>query len=237
MRNRIVKEGFFKNCDLGQLSPLARILFIGLWCLADKEGRLWDRPSQIKAEVLPYDDCNVDELLEKLIEFGFISRYEANGQKCIQVVNFQKHQTLTSWEKTTSSDVPAQKNFKRTSAGLQKSVRSTSERSSNDRSSTEQKVTALETPFHGEGFLAALADYEQHRKEKRDPLKPTSRRLLYRKFELWGEEKSTAAMLESIQNGWTGVFIKNGNGHGAPSKSERTQQAVENVIARYEREF
>jgi len=36
---------------------LARLLYPGLWMLADREGRLEDRPLRIKAEILPYDTC------------------------------------------------------------------------------------------------------------------------------------------------------------------------------------
>lgn len=80
------------NDQLGVLHPLTRILFAGLWCIADREGRLPDRPIRIKAEVLPYDNCNIDELLNQLHEAGFIMRYQICDGKFIQVINFVKHQ-------------------------------------------------------------------------------------------------------------------------------------------------
>ena len=49
-RARNVKPGFFKNELLAECEPLARILFEGLWCEADREGRLEDRPRRLKAE-------------------------------------------------------------------------------------------------------------------------------------------------------------------------------------------
>jgi hypothetical protein len=107
MRSRYIKPGFFLNYELAQLPPLARLLFQGLWCLADKDGRLWDRPQQIKAECLPYDKANPDALLQKLHESGFIRRYETQGKRCMEIVNFSKHQALTSWEAKTVSDIPA----------------------------------------------------------------------------------------------------------------------------------
>ena len=67
-RSRNIKPGFFLNDELAECDPLARLLFAGLWCIADREGRLEDRPKRIKAEVLPYDDCDVDELLNQLAE-------------------------------------------------------------------------------------------------------------------------------------------------------------------------
>ncbi len=93
-RSRNIKPGFFSNEYLAELDPLSRILFTGLWCLADREGRLEDRPKKIKAEILPYDDCNVDALLDSLMNAGeqFIIRYEVDGMKYIQISNFKKHQ-------------------------------------------------------------------------------------------------------------------------------------------------
>src|SRR5262245_4448792 len=59
-RARLLKPGFFTNEDLVELPPAARLLFAGLWTLADREGRLEDRPKRIKLAVLPYDDVDVD---------------------------------------------------------------------------------------------------------------------------------------------------------------------------------
>ena len=91
-RSRNIKPGFFLNDDLAECDPLARLLFAGLWCIADREGRLEDRPKRIKIEVLPYDNCDVDELLNQLAKQGFILRYEVGGNRYIQIVNFLKHQ-------------------------------------------------------------------------------------------------------------------------------------------------
>ena len=49
-RARNIKPGFFLNEELGVLPPLVRILFAGLWCIADRDGRLEDRPKRIKME-------------------------------------------------------------------------------------------------------------------------------------------------------------------------------------------
>ncbi len=91
-RIRYIKPGFFTNDELAEIKPLGRLLFIGLWCLADKEGRLQDRPKRIKAQVLPFDGGNVDRLLDDLVEHGFITRYRVKDEPYIQVINFLKHQ-------------------------------------------------------------------------------------------------------------------------------------------------
>lgn len=97
MRARNIKPGLYKNDALAECSLAARWLFTGLWCMADREGRLDDRPKRIKAEIFPYDDFDVDALLDELANTKdgnepFIIRYEVDGLRYIQVVNFAKHQ-------------------------------------------------------------------------------------------------------------------------------------------------
>lgn len=92
MRKRTIKPDFFADDEIASVSPLARILFTGLWCMADRAGRLEDKPRKIKAMILPYDDCDVDELLEELSP-EFITRYEVDGERFISIRSFLKHQT------------------------------------------------------------------------------------------------------------------------------------------------
>lgn len=91
-RARNIKPGIMANENLAELAPVDRLLFIYLWMLADREGRLEDRPKRIKAEALPYDDVDTNEALNSLAKAGFILRYQAEGQSIIQVINFTKHQ-------------------------------------------------------------------------------------------------------------------------------------------------
>lgn len=93
-RARLVKPGLFTNDVLAALPIHARFLFIGLWTIADREGRLEDRPARIHAELYPYDKkLNVDALLGQLHESGFIARYESCGIQYIQVSAFKRHQS------------------------------------------------------------------------------------------------------------------------------------------------
>jgi len=103
-RARNIKPGFFLNDLLAEIEPLGRLLFAGLWTIADREGRLEDRPKKIKAAVLPYDDCDVDHLLNELSKRDFIIRYEVNGEKYIQIVKWEKHQN--PHYKEVKSEIP-----------------------------------------------------------------------------------------------------------------------------------
>ena len=92
-RARLLKAQFFTDEILAELPYAARIVFAGLWTLADREGRLEDRPKWIKLQTLPYDDENIDSLLSELASAGFIQRYTVEGKAFIQIRTFTKHQT------------------------------------------------------------------------------------------------------------------------------------------------
>lgn len=92
-RARNIKPAIMDNEELAELEPLTRLLFIYLWMLADRDGKLEDRPKRIAAQALPYDRAaDVGAMLDDLHKAGFIARYEAQGTACIQIVNFAKHQ-------------------------------------------------------------------------------------------------------------------------------------------------
>lgn len=92
------------NEDIIELPFEARLLFIGLWILADREGRLENRPKKIKMSLFPADDINVAEQLENISKFGFIELYNADGIDVIQIINFVKHQNPHGLEK--DSELP-----------------------------------------------------------------------------------------------------------------------------------
>jgi hypothetical protein len=104
-RARNIKPSFFTNDQLAECDPLARLLFIGLWTICDREGRLEERVKKIKAEVLPYDKVDCETLLTQLERLGFIARYNVDNIKYIQVLNFTKHQHPHM--KETPSTIPA----------------------------------------------------------------------------------------------------------------------------------
>ena len=104
-RARNIKPGFFKNELLAEMPPETRLLFMGLWCLADREGRFEDRPKKIKMELFPCDSFSIEDSLALLAKDGFLLRYEVDGKRYAQVVNFTKHQM--PHHKEVPSDIPA----------------------------------------------------------------------------------------------------------------------------------
>ena len=106
-RARNIKPGFFMNEILGKLDPIISLLFISLWTLADREGRLEDRPERILAATFPYrrELPDINGYLTQLLRGGFIERYTVGKIAVIQIVNFRKHQTPHVTEKP--SELPA----------------------------------------------------------------------------------------------------------------------------------
>ena len=91
-RVRQLAPGFFTNEELVELPFEFRLLFAGLWTIADREGRLEDRPKRIRMAVFPCDDVDVDAGLQRLHDAGMVRRYRVDGVAYLAIPAFLKHQ-------------------------------------------------------------------------------------------------------------------------------------------------
>ena len=104
-RIRYLKPEFFSDEDLAELPFQARLAFAGLWCFADKEGRLEDRPKYLKAMIFPYDSIDMAKQLDLLSQgkhgngMPFIQRYGVEGKDFIQILSWNRHQSPHHTEK------------------------------------------------------------------------------------------------------------------------------------------
>ena len=110
MRTRIrtIKPSAFVNEDLWDLEvetglPVFRG-FVGLWTVADREGRFEWRPRPIKAAVLPYWEGDFSRVLDALATRGFIRKYTVAGRDYGLVTGFTKHQAINN--KEPASELP-----------------------------------------------------------------------------------------------------------------------------------
>lgn len=107
-RIRYLKPDFFKDEDLAELPYWVRLLYAGLWNIADKAGRLEDRSKRIKIEIFPYDKVDIEKGLKILAQNKktnarpFIIRYEVNKEYYIQILNWDKHQKPHHTEKESN---------------------------------------------------------------------------------------------------------------------------------------
>lgn len=94
-RIRTIKPEFFTSEDIVSLSPLARLLYIALWCEADREGRMVWKPATFKLRYLPGDNCDVQALCTEIIDRGLIKLY---GDGLAFVPSFLAHQHINPRE-------------------------------------------------------------------------------------------------------------------------------------------
>jgi hypothetical protein len=94
-RIRTIKPEFFTSDDICSLTPLARLLYIGLWCEADREGRLVWAPRGFKRRYLPDDQCNIDALCAELVDRDLVRLY---GGGLAYIPTFLTHQHVNPRE-------------------------------------------------------------------------------------------------------------------------------------------
>jgi hypothetical protein len=107
-RARNIKPGFFKNEELVELSFAVRLLFVGLWTIADRAGRLEDKPKKVKMELFPADNLDINAMLDELDTAGFIKRYAVGEARYIQILAFSKHQNPHKDEKVSTIPAPCE---------------------------------------------------------------------------------------------------------------------------------
>jgi hypothetical protein len=105
-RARNIKPSFFQNEELGELSPLTRLAFIGMWTIADYKGCIEFRPKRLKVQLMPYDDCDFEAIANDLDKSGLIAIYTVAGQRYIKIINFEKHQNPHKNERESGSEIP-----------------------------------------------------------------------------------------------------------------------------------
>lgn len=105
-RSRNIKPGFFQNEQLGELEPIARLAFIGMWTVADFKGCLEFRPKRLKIQLLPYDDCDLEKIAINLDKSGLIRLYSIQGNRFIKILKFEEHQNPHKNERDSGSEIP-----------------------------------------------------------------------------------------------------------------------------------
>lgn len=97
MRIRTIKPEFWASESMGRLDRDTRLVFIGLWSLADDQGRFRADPRFIAGQVFPYDEDGVDvasRALASLRECSSITLYEVGGSKYGVICHWKDHQKI-----------------------------------------------------------------------------------------------------------------------------------------------
>lgn len=91
-RIRSVHPSFFTDEACVSCSPLARLLYIGLWTDADDQGVFEWRPLQLKMRLLPGDTADASELLAELLNAGLIAPFDHGGARFGAIREFRRFQ-------------------------------------------------------------------------------------------------------------------------------------------------
>lgn len=97
MRIRSIKPEFWVSESMGRLSRDARLIFVGLWSLADDHGRFRADPRLIAGQLLPYDPDGAEvasRALASLRDEGCITLYEVDRSRYGLVTGWRTHQKI-----------------------------------------------------------------------------------------------------------------------------------------------
>lgn len=101
-RIRTIKPEFFTSEEVVDMPHHVRLLYIALWCEADREGRLVWKPRTIKMRYFPGDDFDINEACQHLVSSGHVVLY---GDGLAYIPTFPDHQHINPRE--SQSDLPS----------------------------------------------------------------------------------------------------------------------------------
>jgi hypothetical protein len=97
-RIRTIKPDFWTDEKIGMMKRDERLLFIGLWNLADDQGVLKSNAAYIRGQLFSYDEelstATVNAWLKALEEASMIVQFTHNGESYFIVRNFNEHQLI-----------------------------------------------------------------------------------------------------------------------------------------------
>lgn len=163
-RIRTIKPEFFTSEDIVNLSPLARLLYIALWCEADREGRMAWKPKTFKMRYFPGDSCSIEKLCDELLDSGLIVRY---GDQYAYIPAFLSHQHINPREQSSQLPAPV------TDASTTRQSRDSDTQGGKEGKGKERKGTrVIEKP--DDVSEVVFADFLKIRSAKKAPLTETA---------------------------------------------------------------
>ena len=91
-----VKQNTNDTKTKNKISDKAKLLYIGLWTIADDYGVLENDPPKIRAQIFPYKSrLKIEGYLKELVDIKKITPYEVEGKGYFWIKNFLKYQWLS----------------------------------------------------------------------------------------------------------------------------------------------
>ena len=97
MRIRQIKPEFWSDSEMAALPYPVRLIYIGLWCVADDAGYIEWRPDRIAHDLLGYESTKTRErhLVEWAEELVRTGHLQILGCGCALIPTLQKHQRIS----------------------------------------------------------------------------------------------------------------------------------------------
>lgn len=106
-RKRMIDPNIWQSEDFGRLSTLAKIVFIGLFSLADDEGRGRCNPVYLKSTLFPYEEnirsTDIDKTLSEISSNMSIVLYSCNGSSYYSLLSWNEFQKI---DRPSPSKIP-----------------------------------------------------------------------------------------------------------------------------------
>jgi len=106
-QRRMINSGIWQDEEFANLSDSARLLFIGMFSIADDEGKLKANPLYLKASVFMYDQSKTEsDVLELLNEISkqmkSVLIYQVDGKSYAKFLKWDQFQTIRADRKKPS---------------------------------------------------------------------------------------------------------------------------------------
>jgi hypothetical protein len=202
-----------------------RIIWITMLAMSDKNGEVHASiPGLARVSGMSTQDAEAS--IEKLLSPDTHSRTPDNEGRRIakidggwELLNHAKYRAMASKEDAKAATAERVKRHRSRNAAVTQcnggvtdgNAVLTQERDiaeAEAEADTKKKPVAVApvVPFDSPEFANAWAEWQQHRKEKRQKLTASTIKKQFAQFQKWGEPKSINAIELAIEKGWTGLF-------------------------------
>ena len=107
-RKRMIDPSIWQSEDFSKLSTLAKLVFVGLFSLADDEGRGRANPTYLKSSLFPYNEdlrsADIEKTLSEISSNMSVVFYSCDGSSYYSLLSWYNFQRI---DKPTNSQLPA----------------------------------------------------------------------------------------------------------------------------------
>lgn len=219
MPSRIIREDWLDSETVNKLDASEERFLLRLCLRADDFGRFHANTLLLKSSLFPLAEAvrstDIARWLAACERSGVVRCYEAHGKRYVEI---QKFRQRTRAEQSKFPDPPSNDGqmtvICQTDDGPPRTY-SESESYAKSKSKSEAvapaaqggQATVLPPILCTDDFAAAWNDWLQHRREKKEPVKPGSQteRQQLRVLSEWGAQRAIIAIRFTIFKGWTGL--------------------------------